>query len=91
METLHLVLKYKWFDMIDCGEKREEYREMTDYWTKRIWNNRFSIQNIIFHRGYSNVTMDCKVLFITMNDGNPKWGAIPGKKYYVLRIKKYEH
>ncbi len=35
---LPLVLKKKWFDMIASGEKREEYREVKPYWTKRIWN-----------------------------------------------------
>ena len=32
---LPLVLKGKWFDMIERGEKREEYRMATDYWLKR--------------------------------------------------------
>ena len=34
--TLHLVLKGKWYDMIASGEKTEEYREMKQYWLKRI-------------------------------------------------------
>lgn len=29
--VLPLVLKGKWFDMIARGEKREEYRAVTDY------------------------------------------------------------
>lgn len=36
METLHLTLKKKWFDMILSGEKKEEYREVKDYWMKRL-------------------------------------------------------
>ncbi|MBR4614869.1 MAG: hypothetical protein IKO55_04630 [Kiritimatiellae bacterium] len=35
---LSLVLKRKWYEMIDSGEKREEYRLATDYWKTRIWN-----------------------------------------------------
>ena len=35
---LPLVLKGKWFDMIERGEKREEYRMATDYWLKRLAN-----------------------------------------------------
>ena len=35
-DTLHLVLKSKWFNMIESGEKTEEYREMKQYWLKRI-------------------------------------------------------
>lgn len=36
MKTLHLVLKSKWYDMIDRGEKTEEYREIKPYWEKRL-------------------------------------------------------
>ncbi len=36
MNTLHLNLKKKWFDMILSGEKTEEYREIKPYWTKRF-------------------------------------------------------
>jgi len=35
-KTLHLNLKRKWFDMILSGEKKEEYREIKDYWVKRL-------------------------------------------------------
>lgn len=33
---LHLPLKARWFRMIQSGEKREEYREITPYWVKRL-------------------------------------------------------
>lgn len=33
---LTLPIKRKWFDMICRGEKREEYREPTDYWKERL-------------------------------------------------------
>lgn len=36
METIHLNLKKKWFDMILSGGKKEEYREVTSYWKKRL-------------------------------------------------------
>lgn len=36
MRILHLTLKKKWFDMIASGEKKEEYREINNYWTKRF-------------------------------------------------------
>lgn len=37
---LVLLIKKKWFDMIKSGEKKEEYREIKPYWTKRL-NNEF--------------------------------------------------
>ena len=31
-----LTLKKQWFDMIASGEKKEEYREIKDYWWMRL-------------------------------------------------------
>lgn len=36
MKTLDLVLKHKWFDMIASGQKKEEYRDIRPFWTKRF-------------------------------------------------------
>jgi hypothetical protein len=33
---LHLPLKKEWYEMIERGEKREEYREIKPYWIKRL-------------------------------------------------------
>ena len=33
---LHLTLKKKWFDQIVSGEKKEEYREIKEYWLSRL-------------------------------------------------------
>ncbi|GAB4052502.1 hypothetical protein [Spirosoma litoris] len=33
---LELVLNYKWFDMIESGEKKEEYRDIKPYWIRRL-------------------------------------------------------
>jgi len=35
-KTLHLVLKKKWFSLIESGEKLEEYREIKPYWASRL-------------------------------------------------------
>jgi len=35
-KVLNLTLNKKWFDMIASGEKKEEYREIKDYWIKRF-------------------------------------------------------
>jgi hypothetical protein len=34
--VLRLTLKKSWFDMIKTGEKKEEYRELKDYWCQRL-------------------------------------------------------
>jgi hypothetical protein len=36
MSTLHLTLKKKWYDLIASGEKKEEYRQIKDFWVKRF-------------------------------------------------------
>lgn len=36
MAILHLTLTKQWFDMIESGEKTEEYREIKPYWIKRL-------------------------------------------------------
>jgi hypothetical protein len=36
MKILHLTLTKKWFDRISSGEKLEEYREIKQYWVKRL-------------------------------------------------------
>jgi hypothetical protein len=38
MKTLTLSLKKQWFDMIKAGVKKEEYREIKPFWTKRLRN-----------------------------------------------------
>lgn len=35
---LVLPIKKKWFDMIACGEKKEEYRKIKRYWITRFNN-----------------------------------------------------
>ena len=34
--TLHLVLKRKWWDMIESGEKTDEYRDITSLYCSRL-------------------------------------------------------
>lgn len=43
---LTLPIKQEWFDMICRGEKREEYREVTEYWRNHALchNSRCNIQ-----------------------------------------------
>lgn len=36
MKILDLVLIGLWYDMIESGEKPEEYREIKPYWEKRL-------------------------------------------------------
>jgi len=59
--TLFLILKGNWFDMIASGEKKEEYREIKPFWTKRLIGKRYD--DIIFQHGYSKSARRIKVGF----------------------------
>ncbi len=41
MKNLRLNLIKKWFDMIESGEKTEEYRDISVYWYIRLVGNTF--------------------------------------------------
>ncbi len=36
MKTLNLNVKKQWFDLIQAGDKKEEYREVKQYWIERL-------------------------------------------------------
>lgn len=57
--VLHLVLKHKYYDAIDRGEKTIEYRDNTPYWCRRIVPhlNINGTNMVIFHRAFTKVTM----------------------------------
>jgi len=83
--VLHLNLKKQWFDMISNGVKKEEYREIKDYWVKRLKD--MSLQGpfhafipydkIVFKNGYSKNAPIMVVQFegIRIGKGNKDWGA----------------
>ena len=98
---LTLPIKKKWFDMILSGEKKEEYREIKPYYMTRFSNagllnmeleslNYIETGNerqIMFRNGYSKQSPSfIATVTLDIGTGRTKWGAEPGKRYYVLRI-----
>lgn len=63
---LTLNLKRKYFDEIKSGIKKEEYRELKEYWTKRLNSKEYDI--IVIKLGYppKNSGSD-KVLYFEWN------------------------
>lgn len=62
MNTLHITLIKRWFDLTDSGEKTEEYRELTEYWQTRLMdydivsrNNSASYRNYQSFKQFDNV------------------------------------
>lgn len=98
--TLTLPLKRKWFDMIQRGEKLEEYREITDYWKKRLYKEFWDgpkicicdfekFDKLVFTLGYPKAgdasrRLEFNAPKIRIGEGRPEWGAEPGKLYFVI-------
>ena len=53
-DTLYLIVVKRVWDRIVSGSKVVEYREVTDYWTKRILNRDYKYMRIT--NGYGNDT-----------------------------------
>lgn len=90
MKILDLSLTYHWYDMIAGGEKKEEYREIKDFYITRLvdrgtWNAR-KYDAIRFHRGQgSPVTMLVECLGIEVGKGRPEWGA-PEEDVFIIKL-----
>lgn len=99
--TLHLPLKRKWFEMIRSGVKKEEYRELSEYWKKRLleeddeYRRTVNIQvrpytRITFTLGYPRLDDPGRIMTfecdeITVGRGNPDWGA-PDYDVFIIKI-----
>jgi len=91
---LILTLTKKWFDMIASGEKKEEYREIKPHWIRRfnptgnLLDDCRDFYPVEFRNGYSKTSpsMEFHCSEVTIGYGNPDWGAIPGKEYYVIKL-----
>jgi hypothetical protein len=82
---LHLTIKKKWFDMIASGEKKEEYRELKQYWHRRLVSDMLMTQIPIFRQfdivrltnGYGSSAPTIDVKFINSGiskTGRREWG-----------------
>lgn len=88
-----LPIKRKWYDMILCGEKKEEYRNITPRYKTMFSNASDENGNfwLILRNGYSCSSPSVKIYVnCSIGRGNPSWGADPELDYFVLRILKKE-
>ena len=88
--------------MILSGEKKEDYRAIKEFYTKRFckmfgldekslfdWFNRGSFQNIevTFINGYSKSSPSFTVdCMLYIGKGKVEWGAEQNVDYYIFRI-----
>lgn len=95
---IHLNLKGEWFDMILSGDKKEEYRDLSDYWKARL-SKLFPMtsmgetylpitETIVFSNGYAKDRrqFEIEIKGAMIATGREDWGAEKGCMYYVLRL-----
>lgn len=99
-ETFHLNLKKEWFDMILSGVKKQEYRDVSDYWKSRFeklfpmeyLGETYSpiIETITFSNGYAKDRRQFEIEWkgTMIGPGKTEWGAEKGKEYFVLQLGK---
>ena len=100
VKILHLVLKKKWYEMQERGEKTEEYREITPYWCKRflgfdsaLFSYRYNYQScnvkeythVCFHYGYTQRCFINRIDSITIGRGLPEWGAPEDHDVFIIK------
>lgn len=98
-KTLHLSLKKEWFDMINCGEKKEEYRELKKFWLDRLFYYDENMKcysfkpydKVEFTLGYPkkddmSKRMTFLIAELRIGDGIEKWGAKKGVDYIVIKL-----
>lgn len=78
MRILHLTLKKKWFWLIASGIKKNEFRECTPYWEKRLLHGEDGTPNeydeVHFRNGYRKESPFMRV--------ECKWLSLTGKKWF---------
>ena len=79
-KILYLNLKAKWYDMIESGFKKEEYREIKDYWIKRLDNKAYD--KVCFIYGYTKRKMLFGIKSIMIGIGNEEFLCIFAKKQW---------
>ncbi|UTG62411.1 hypothetical protein J2O09_05500 [Elizabethkingia anophelis] len=111
-KELRLSLKKKWFEMTKAKIKPEDYRELNEYWFKRLassdyrqyWDlemfikyanthpyncyKKFAINTMTLgypKSGDKERTLKLEHLGIEIREGNPEWGAEPGRLYFVIK------
>lgn len=93
---LTLFTKRKWYDHIAAGKKREEYRDITPYWTNRVDNwcndhdgtNKKLIVGFAVPGSKADMFMELAYIGMHMDDVDasfPDWGE-PNHPHYVFGL-----
>lgn len=102
-KNLQMSLKTKWFEMTKSGEKTEDYRELNEYWFKRLvfdYEKVFLYCTGVKFKAISKELREVYILKISINK-NKMFGFVPfdsnimtlgyPSKYDKERIILFEH
>ena len=81
---LHLTLERQWFDDIVRGVKDEEYRDLKDYWKKRLEGRKYDI--VRFRNGYATNAPEMDVEFLGVDKRSDCYAIRLGK---ILSVKRW--
>lgn len=92
--TIKMTLSRRWFDMIESGEKKEEYRELKPFWHSRlqslVWKTPPPGSTVQFFNGPycggSLPMIEVELLGVVIGQGRPRWGAAKDTDYYILQL-----
>jgi hypothetical protein len=81
MKKLQLPLKTEWFEMTKSGEKTEDYREITDFWCRRLLHNLEEIEYAVWQE-----------MIEDLNNTNPRFeNANECMDYYGVAFKTFDY
>lgn len=87
-KILHLPLKAKWYEMIESGVKKEEYREIKPYWVKRLVPCTHECSNGHWSEEYYKCVLACKAVERHINI--PIYKAVKFSYGYTKRTITFE-
>lgn len=99
MKILYLPLKKKWYEMIERGEKLEEYREIGRHWVNRLCSDKAfegcvctdfickDFDAVCFSYGYTKRRMLWECKGVDVGQGRIEWGA-PNHDTFIIKLGK---
>lgn len=93
VKPLHLILTHHWYDMIESGAKRVEYRACTMRYARLLQGK----TEVIFHKGYTKTIMRFKITRLSahiINERDIKLEIAPkewlGRMVYAIDFEEME-
>ena len=93
MTVLTLQIKREWFDKIESGEKKEEYREIKPYFDNRLFSKEYTHLRLIngFARNINGRRVEAPRLLVEIKSikkglTKQKWANKAGQLCYVIAL-----